>query len=257
MKHTLFQIIALAFTTQLAVAQTEVRGTLGELAQHLAATQRVVSVTGESELKVPADRVVMTLKLTSESKSLEEALRINQELRAKVTKALTGRGIPADRIDSGRFASTPRHWVFSEKVKSYKVEDFVKVTAADQAQFQAAARLLDEMSGLQYHSIDFEHSNKEELKRKALAQALQNATGRKKVYEEQLGIILQPIRFRELPSAEPRRIGIQSGSPPGGVDRVAPSQSYGESIYTSVGQTEFNELVFAVRVTVDYTVTGK
>jgi len=60
MKHTLFQIIAVAFTTQLVFAQTEARGTLGELAQHLAATQRVVSVTGESELKVPADRAVVT-----------------------------------------------------------------------------------------------------------------------------------------------------------------------------------------------------
>jgi len=182
-------------------------------------------------------------------------LRINQELRAKVAKALTGRGIPADRIDSGKFASTPRHWVFSEKVKSYKVEDFVKVTTADQAQFQATARLLDEMNGLQYHGIDFEHSNKEELKRKALAQALQNATERKKVYEEQLGIILQPIRFKELPNPmdprSPRKIGIQAGSPPS-------SESFmSESVYTSVGQTEFNEMLFGVRVTVDYAVTGK
>jgi hypothetical protein len=44
-------------------------------------------------------------------------------------------------------------------------------------------------------------------------------------------------------------MGIQSGSPP--------SESFSDSIYTSVGQTEFNELLFAVRVTVDYAVTGK
>ena len=254
MKSIFFPIIAFTFATQVAFTQQEVRGALAELAQHLAATQRVVSVTGESELKVPADRAVMTLKLTTESKSLDEALRLNQELRSKVVKSLTGQGIPPDRIDSGKFASTPRHWVFSEKVRSYKVEDFVKVSATDQSQFQAAARLLDNLNGVQYHGIDFEHSRKEEMKRKSLSEALQNVTERKRVYEEQLGIALQPIRFKEMsgPSEyhQDRKLVLQSGSPP-------TSARIGESIYTSIGETEFNELVFSTRVTVDYIVGNK
>ena len=72
-KHLLFMASTFIAINQTTFAQSDPRGTLAELAQHLAATQRVVSVSGESELKVPADRAVITIRLTTESNSLEEA----------------------------------------------------------------------------------------------------------------------------------------------------------------------------------------
>jgi uncharacterized protein YggE len=246
MRHLISQIIF--FTAfQLIAGEPELKGTPTELARHLKELNRIVTVSGEGELKVPADRAIVTLRLTSESKSLQEALRANQVLRTKLVSTLTAQGIPADRIDAGGFSSTPRHWVLTDKVRSYKVEALVKVTAADDNQFQQTARVMDELSGIDYHSIDFEHSTKEELKRKALAEALQNAIARKKVYEQQLNVTLLPLRFAETAI----QTGVQSGAPPVQAKTSIPSLSFRE------GPGPFNELVFTARVTVDYILEAK
>jgi len=44
--------------------------------------------------------------------------------------------------------------------------------------------------------------------------------------------------------------GVSGGSPP-------TSANFGESVYMHVGETEFNELVFSMRVTVDYIVANE
>jgi hypothetical protein len=179
-------------------------------------------------------------------------LRANQNLRAKLASALNARGIPADRIDSGRFSSTPRHGPFSDKVRSYRVENLLKVAVLDEKEFQDVARLLDEFSDIEYESVEFEHSKKEEMRRKALAQAIQNAAERKKVYEQELGLKLYPVRFMEDPVAfkpiYPQAavgVGLQSGSAPTRAG-IPPIPAVTE------GPTGFTELVFSASVSVEY-----
>ena len=235
--------------TQLANAEPQLTGSPSELADHLKMLNRIVSVQGEAELKAPADKAVLTLRVTSEAKALQEALRANQALRGKVVETLHERGVPRDRILPGTFSATPRHWIASDKARSYKVETFVKVAIKDEKEFQAAARVLDELPDVEYHDVDFEHAGKEELKRKVLTEALQNALARKKVYEQQLNLNLYLVRFTELPTIRmpefPRqaRAGHESGF--AGIPPV------------SDGATAFNEMVFSTRVTLEYILEAK
>lgn len=259
MKRFLFPIICLTITNTVSATETELKGTVNEVRQHLSALDRFVTVLGEAEVKSPADRAIVTLRLTAESRSLHDALKANQALRTKLVGALTGRGIAADRIDAGKFSSTPRNWIFSEKVKNYKVETLVKVTVLNEAELQDTTRMLDELNGLEYAGMEFEHSKKEELKRKALAQALESATARKKVYEEQLGIGLTPYKFTENVSITPSRvIGMQGGSSPSEARATTPLSSAPLGYSTAYeAASGFGEKVFSAQVMVQYSVGGR
>ena len=238
-------------------AEPELKGSPAELAAYLASLPKQVSVTGEAELKVPADRATVTLKVTTENKSLQEALRSNQEVRARMIAALKERGIAPEKVQSSKFSSTPKHWVFSDKAKSYRIENMVKITVQDDQEFSAAAQLVDRFSELQFVGIDFEHSDKEGMKKKALAQALDNTTERKRVFEERLSVKLQPKSFSQprVVSESPERpraydmaaryssAKIQGGAPP--TTDVALLEESG---------SVFGELVFTAFVTVEYSV---
>ena len=169
-----------------ARAEPEVKGSPAELSAYLAGVPKLVSITGESELKVTADRALISLKVVTENKSLQEASRANQEIRAKVLRTLAEHGVPNERVKPSRFSSTPKYGVFREKAKSYRVENTVKITAQDEKEFQAVASLVDSLAEVRYESIEFEHSEKDSLKAKALAQAIDKATEKRKLYEEKL-----------------------------------------------------------------------
>ena len=102
----------------MASAEPELKGSPTELAAYLAGVQRIVKVAAEGEVIVQADRAVTTLKVTTEAKSLQQALKSNQEARAKLAAFLEERGIKPDQIQASKFSSTPKYGMFSEKAKS-------------------------------------------------------------------------------------------------------------------------------------------
>jgi uncharacterized protein len=249
MKRILF-IGCFALNHLLNGAEPELKGTVTEVQQHLAAMDRMVTVSGDGEIESPADQAIVTLRLVSESKSLQEALKANQALRSKLVNVLKDRGIAADRIDAGKFSSTPRHWIFSEKVKSYKVENLVKVTVLEERELQETARMLDE-NGVEYGGMELEHSQKQELKRKTLAQALESASARKKIYEEQLGISLTPVKFSENIATTPVNVQRARGSSDPG--------SFGKPAYVAEPEAAsgFGEMVFSAQVLISYSVGSR
>ena len=64
-----------------ASAEPEIKGTATELAQYLNAIPKLVTVTGEAEVRVPAHRAVLSLRVITENRSLQEAFRMNLEVR--------------------------------------------------------------------------------------------------------------------------------------------------------------------------------
>ena len=245
-------------------AEPELKGSAGELAAYLATVPRTVSVTGESELKVQADRAVIGLKVTTENKSLQDALRNNQEIRTRMVDLLKDRGLPSDRTQGSRFSSTPKYGLFGEKAKSYRVENILKITVHDDKEFQATAHLVDAFAEVQYQGIDFEHSDKQAWKIKALAQALANSAERAKLYEDRLQVRLVPKGFAEAEA-------MSQGAPPSlpqqlesksllGRSPKAPTPIPGRNDFASVAEESgslFGELYFSARVSVDYAVEPK
>jgi uncharacterized protein YggE len=250
---------------KLTAAEPELKGSPAELATYLAGLPKTVLVSGEAEMKVQADRAMLILRVTTEHKSLEETLRANQEVRAKIISSLKERGLPPDRVQASKFSSTPRESIFKEK-KSYRVENILKVKVLDEKEFQAVGHVVDTMAEVHYLTVELEHSDKETFRSKALTQALDNASERKRVFEERLGIKLVPKSFSQT-MAQPREtrpyitgsystdlVGAQGGSAPSRLTRLPAGD--GANVIEESGSL-FGEMVFTARVTVEYSVESK
>ncbi len=265
----LLMILSTMFLTALQAlsAEPEIKGSPTELANYLSGLPQAVLVTGEGEIKLPADRAVISLKVTTENKSLAEALRANDEVRGRVASYLKERGLGPERIKAAKFSSTPKYGVFSEKVKGHRVENLIKVTAHDDKEFQSVAGVPDKFSEVIYTGVEFEQSNKDSLKMQATVQACNDAEERKKVFEKQLGIKLVPRRFFERGGIEPNYNAMfqaQGGSPPSttisspfahSLQRPTRLPGYGDAVPVAApaeSVSEFGELVFKVYVTVEY-----
>ena len=237
-------------------AETELKGSPTELSSYLATVPKLVTVTGEAEVKVPSDRASVNLRVRTENKSLREAMRLNQDIREQVISFLNKQGIEADRILSSRFASAQRFGIFGEKAKSHWVEHVLKVQVRDEKEFQAVAGTVDKWSEVHYAGTEFEHSDKEGFKSKALAQALDQASARKKLIEERLGVKLTPRSFSQEATASKAKVleYVEKGSSlsKGGGE---PSGYYGNAV--DEGQSAFGELIYSARVNVEYALENK
>ncbi len=245
-----------------AVAEPEIKGSAPELTQFLAGVPKTAAITAEAEVRVPAHRAVLSLRITTEHKSLQEALRYNNEVRGKLSERLKGLGISADRIQASRFSSTPKYGMFAEKAKSYRVENQVRITVNDDKEFQSAAGMVDLWSEVQYTGVEFEYTDRDASKQKALSQACDNANERRKMYEEKFGVKLTPVRFNEGDIAQMELgrdySGSSYGSRAANEAPAAPATRPYSSMTSSEGSaSSFGELVYTARVTVECSVQSK
>src|SRR5438270_13208641 len=86
------------------LAEPELRGTSSELSQYLTGVPRTVVIGGEAEVRAAADQAVVTLKVTTEHRSLQEALRLNLDVRNKLIAFFKARGIPQEHVHGSRFS---------------------------------------------------------------------------------------------------------------------------------------------------------
>lgn len=259
MKSILIAFVLIAATT--LSAEPELKGTPAELTSYLSGLSKLVSITGESEIKVPADRAAVTLKISTESKSLQESLRLNQEARGRVVAFLKESGFGTNQVQAARFSSTQKYGIFTEKAKSHRVDNFLKVTVRDEKEFQAVASAVDRWPEVHFLGIEFEHTNKEALKTRAQTQACDNAGERRKLFEEKLGVKLSAKRFSEasvVPVQPDRKyydLGYASG-PKFDKTTSIPGRAAGEGAMEDSG-SPFGELIFSARITVEYAVESK
>ena len=272
MKTYLLVSIVTIYLSLNARAEPEIKGNPAELSQFLQGIPKSISIAGEAELRVPADQAVMTLKVTTENKSLHEALRLNQEVRTKLIGYLKSHNMPAERVHASKFSSTPRFGLFGEKAKSYKVENLVRITVEDEREFQLTASTVDQFSEVQFVAADFEVKDKEAMKAKVMAQACDNANKRKGLIEEKLGVNLKATGFSSGPvsqsmNSESARkyygsfAGVRTMSGYA-TDPALASGVRGERAVAAMPEagedvSSFGELIYTVGVTIEYKVEGK
>src|ERR1700722_16089086 len=99
-RQTMRKIVGLlvcGFMASQIHAEPELRGSAFELEKFLSGVPKMVTVTGESEMKLPADRAIVMLRISTESKFLQEALKSNQVSRTKLIGYLKNKSIPLER----------------------------------------------------------------------------------------------------------------------------------------------------------------
>lgn len=209
MKPILLPIAALsvAVASFTAHAEPEITGKPSELSAFLDKS-KPVDLTGEAEVKIPVDRALVTVRATTENKSLAEAIGANRALRARFIDTLAAKGIPADRVTPSRFSSTPSYRVLSEKVKSYKVENLVQVSVKDETEFQHVIAAADSLVDIQFSSIESAPSDLEKIRRDAFTKAMADAEQKRKLIEEKLGLKLEAKAIDESPESDLHRAAL-------------------------------------------------
>lgn len=260
LKTTAIGLVALLSLN--AWAEPEIRGSATELTHYLRSIPKTTFLTGEAEVRVPAQRAVASLKVVTENKSLQEALRLNLDLRTRLAEQLKKQGIPSERIQASKFSSTPKFGMFSEKAKSYRVENLMRITVQDEKEFQSTAATVDAWSEVQFAGVEFEFSDKAALKEKALERACENAIARKKVYEEKFNVQLTAISFRQgdvTPLNSAPNYGSGYGNPKSSFDVSAgvPSATAPAEVAVNESSSSLGELLYSARVTVEFAVQPK
>jgi uncharacterized protein YggE len=255
---TVAVISLIAFNT---FAEPEIKGSPTELTQYLRGVPRTATLVGEAEVRVPAHRAVLSLKVVTENKSLQESMRQNRDIGSQLVERLKKQGVPADRIQGSKFSSMPKFGIFGEKAKSYRVENVIRITVQDEKEFQSAAAVVDQWSEVQFAGVEFEYADKEALKEKAIEHACDNALQRKKLYEEKFGVQLTAVSFTQgnVMANDTANFGAYSKraydtSMKAGLPPASPGYSDSE---TQESISSFGELIYNAHVTVEYSVQPK
>ena len=260
MKRTLLLLGLLVINPAWLHAEPELKGTATELAQYLNDIPKTVFIMGEAEVRVPAHRAILSLRVVTENRSLSEAMRANLEIRGKLTDFLEKQGIPADRIQASKFSSTPKFGLFGEKAKSYRLENVMRISVQDENEFQAAAAAVDKWSEIQFEGVEFEYADKEKQKENAIAKACDNANERKKIYEEKLDLKLTPAKFDEgqvnQRNATPANYGVPRAVGYSDSGAISATPSYAGSA-TEDAVSSFGEIIYTAKVSVEFSVQPK
>jgi hypothetical protein len=197
MRNLIIVCVVVLVIGSTAFAEPELKGTPSELTAYLRSLPKSITLTGESKVEVQADKAIVEISIKTENSSLEVCLKSNQTLRAAITAKLTEAGIPADKIVAEKFSSTPKYGLFGGKPNKYEVRNLVKITVADEKDFQQIAKIVDQYQEVEYSGLNFKHSNEKELKKQAVEQAFDDMLKKKASYESKLGITLTPRSFSE------------------------------------------------------------
>lgn len=248
--QTVFSLL-LASSTPL-FAEVELNGNPQELTAYLSTIPETVMIEGKAERKLPADRAIIHLKVTTENKSMDAALAANRLLREEINTKLLAAGLTTNRIQAAQFSSNPESGFFSDKVRSYKVKNTMKATVVNEAEFRAVAALVDAHSEITYEETEFELSTKKEVEQQLLAEACKDASAKKAIYEAGLNVALTPVRFHNG--------AVRMSQPEPVYGRMQKMASYALSEVADISAAppvQFDEMVFNASITVEYRLGAK
>ncbi len=202
MRYFLIFLLAIILTPALLQAEPELKGTPTELFNYLSSLPKEVTLTGVAKLKIQSESGIVTIGIKTENSKLQKSLQNNQKLRNEIITNLINQGIAQNKIKGTKFSSVPEYGFFGKKPNNYVVENIINVTVENEDELQKVAGLVDIYKEVFYQGIELKEQKKEEIKHQLLKMALDDAKVRKKIYEDDLGIILKPISFEENISLE-------------------------------------------------------
>jgi hypothetical protein len=178
-------------------AEPEMKGSPGELREFLQPPTRTVTIFGTGEETTYTDVAKVEVITTTEARQLGEALEQNGQLRSSLYQRYGAAGIPAERVSSAKFSSSPQYGWFGRKPTAYNVVNRLTVTVQNEDELVAVARSADALEGVEVGNVRFEHSREDEFQRNVRAAAIEDATAKARSYADRLGLELIPVSFSD------------------------------------------------------------
>jgi uncharacterized protein YggE len=200
---------SLAGYSHVSLAQAQLSGTPDELREFLHPRPNTVNINGEGELTAYKDVAKISLMVTSNERSLSQAMQVNQALRLELIQEFIAAGIPADAINNSKFSSSPQFGLFGRNPNSFEVSARMEIEVVSEEHLQLLAAAADEHDEVDFQSTAFEHSEEDAFEDQVTQMALQDVMAQKAYYESSLGLELKAINFfyggiRQMARAMPR-----------------------------------------------------
>jgi hypothetical protein len=208
-------VASLAGFSHSSLAQAQLSGTPDELREFLHPRPNTVNINGEAELTAYKDVAKISLMVTSDERSLSQAMEVNQALRLELIQEFVAAGIPTDAINNSKFSSSPQFGLFGRNPNSFEVSARMEVEVNSEEHLQLLAAAADEHDEVEFESTAFEHSEEDAFEDQVREMALQDVMAQKAYYESSLGLELKAINFfnggiRQMARAMPRAMMTQA-----------------------------------------------
>jgi uncharacterized protein YggE len=205
---------SLALFSHSSLAQAQLSGTPDELREFLHPRPNTVNINGEAELTAYKDTAKVSLMVTSDERSLSQAMEVNQALRLDLLQEFVAARIPQDAINNSKFSSSPQFGLFGRNPNSFEVSARMEIEVSSEEHLQMLAAAADENDEVEFESTEFEHSEEDAFEDQVRQIALQDVMEQKAFYESSLGLELKAINFfyggvRQLSRAMPKAMMAQ------------------------------------------------
>jgi uncharacterized protein YggE len=166
-----------------------------------ASEPRVVTATGDAEVRVAPDEVVVTLGVETEDPQLDVAKSLNDDIVRRVLERLQGFGVAADHIQTEYIGISPTYDYPSyalPHLKGYNVRKTIVVTLSDLSKFEDLLSGVLEAGANYVHSVEFRTTELRKYRDQARALAIQaaqeKATALARELDQELG---EPVTITE------------------------------------------------------------
>lgn len=153
----------------------------------------VISVSGEAEVRIMPDEVILRLGVETSDKNLSKAKQLNDQIVAKVQAVAKRYGIPAERVQTDYLNIEPRYndGYTQREFVGYFVHKTVVITLRDLTKFEDVLSGLLE-SGVNYvHGIEFRTTDlrkyRDQARELALQAAREKATAMAAALDQKIG----------------------------------------------------------------------
>lgn len=200
-----------------SIAQPQLSGSPNELRGFLFPNPNTVSINGEADLTAYKDLAKVSLLVTTQERSLNEAMIVNQALRSDMIEQFLGAGISDTAINNSRFSTSPQFGLFGRTPNRFEVTARLEVTVGSEENLQLLAAAADAKEEVEFENTEFKHSQEDEFEDQVRELALADVMEQKAFYEANLGIELRAINFyyggiRQMSRAMPMAARAQADS---------------------------------------------
>jgi len=149
---------------------------------------------------------------------------------------------------------SPQYGWFGKTPTSFKVVNRMAIAIFDESELKAVATVADESEQMQISETTFEHTNKDEFRTMVKKQALDKILAQKALYEDRLGVTLEPVAVRDSAVTQRATAGAQM------LEEVIVTARKARDSYLSpsqeVGGSSFDEVTYEANLVVDFRVVG-
>jgi uncharacterized protein len=180
---------------------------------------RIVTATGDAQVRVVPDEVVITLGVGTQDPRLGVAKSLNDDIVRRVVDRLQESGVAADHIQTEYIGISPTYDYPSyslPRLKGYSVQKTIVVTLSDLSKFEDLLAAMLEAGANYVHNVEFRTTELRRYKDQARTLAIQAAREKATALAGELGQGLgEPQTITEEQSSSRSWYGFGWGSSSG------------------------------------------